>query len=151
MKIWGRNGHEIRQLWHEEGGARAYMGVAVSYFPNFFVLAGPNTLPNGNSTLHGIECSVIYILRVLKPLLGKWSCNPKSIMVKPAAEDAYNKRLQGLMQDFVYTEEVNTYFINKESGRNTLIWPGSLLSFWWSSCVERVKWSDYDIEKAKTD
>ncbi|KAL9101023.1 MAG: hypothetical protein Q9163_003665 [Psora crenata] len=149
MRIIGRNGWDLRQHWNESGGARAYMGVAVSGFPNFFILTGPNTLPNGNSTLQGIECSVIYILRVLKPLFGGKRPHASTIMVKAAAEDAYNEKLQHWMQDFVYTPDVDTYFSNKQSGRNTLVWPGSQFSFYWSRCVKGVAWADYELDKAK--
>lgn len=48
-----------------------YYRVMVSQFPNLFLLTGPNTLPSGHSTLLGIEASVAYILRLLKPLLQK--------------------------------------------------------------------------------
>ena len=123
--------------------------VAVSGFPNLFVLTGPNTLPNGNSTLHGIECSVVYILRVLKPLLGGKSPQASTVMVKAAAEDAYNEKLQHWMQDFVYSTDVDTYFVNKQSGRNTLVWPGSQFGFYWGRCIQGVKWADYEVSRVK--
>ncbi|KAL9126730.1 MAG: hypothetical protein Q9217_004257 [Psora testacea] len=149
MQILGRDGRDLREQWNRLGGARAYMGVAVSGFPNLFILTGPNTLPSGNSTLHGIECSVTYILRVLKPLFTGKSPRSSTIMVKAAAEDAYNEKLQRWMQEFVYSTDVDTYFINKQSGRNTLVWPGSQFSFYWSRCVQGVKWADYEFGRTK--
>ena len=66
----------------------------MSGFPNLFVLTVPNKLPNGNSTLYGIECSVVYNLRLLKPLFSEKSPRSLTVNVKAAAEDAYNEKLQ---------------------------------------------------------
>ena len=70
-------------------------------------------------------------------------------MVKAAAEDAYNEKLQHWMRDFVYSTDVDTYFVNKQSGRNTLVWPGSQFSFYWSRCIQGVKWADYKVSRVK--
>src|SRR5205814_9771081 len=41
MKVVGRGGVDLHSHW--DGDARAYLGITIPGFPNFFVLYGPNT------------------------------------------------------------------------------------------------------------
>ncbi len=67
MKVTGRNGIDLHEQWG--GDARAYLGVAIPHFPNFFCLYGPNTniVVNG-SIIYFSECGVRYILGLLELL-----------------------------------------------------------------------------------
>lgn len=126
----------------------------VSGFPNLFLLTGPNTLPSGHSTLLGIESSVTYILRLLEPQL-RWKAlsdqpHPSKMEVKKEAEDAFNRFVECRMEGLVYTSDVSTWYIDKRTGKNHLVWPGSQLRFWWSRCVEMVRWTDFVLSKVKT-
>ncbi len=116
-------------------------------FPNLFLLTGPNTLPSGHSTLVGIECSVEYILRVIGHL-AKESTVTKGVKVQvlPNAHQSFNDCIQTRMQGLVYTANVRNWYIDSRSGRNTLIWPGTQLEFWWSRCMRKVRWSEFEIE-----
>ncbi len=60
MTVTGRGGLDLRDEWRD--GARAYLGVTVSGFPNFFILYGPNTNLGHNSILVMIEAQVGYII-----------------------------------------------------------------------------------------
>ncbi len=128
--------------------------VMVSGFPNLFLLTGPNTLPSGHSTLLGIEHSVTYILRLLEPLLGSkvLSNQPSAskIEIKKEAEDDFNRFVERRMKGLVYTSDISTWYIDKRTGKNHLVWPGSQLRFWWSRCVEKVRWTDFILSKEKT-
>ena len=122
--------------------------TSVNKFPNFFMLAGPNTLPSNNSTLQGIECSVVYITRILKHLLSQASKDSEKtpvIMPRAEAESRFNFDLQKTIQSLIYTKEVNTWYIHAKTGKNTLIWPGTQMAFWWSRCVKPIRWSDWSI------
>ncbi|POR31065.1 Uncharacterized protein TPAR_08733 [Tolypocladium paradoxum] len=148
MIIKGRNGAVLPEVWQKPGSfASAYMGVCVADFPNLFLLTGPNTLPSGHSTLVGIECSVEYILRLIDPLIDEDTKTPRraSIQVKEAAQRVFNNRIQADMQGLVYTADVGNWYFDKRSGRNTLIWPGTQWAFWWSRCIRKPNWCDFDI------
>lgn len=125
----------------------------MSGFPNLFLLTGPNTLPSGHSTLLGIENSVTYILRLLEPLLNSKALSGQphtsKIEVKKEAEDSFNRFVERRMKGLVYTSDVSTWYIDKRTGKNHLVWPGSQLEFWWSRCIERVRWTDFVYEKEK--
>lgn len=115
-------------------------------FPNLFVLTGPNTLPSGNSTLHGIECSIVYITRLLKHLAKSGKGSDVTIKPDMQAERRFNENIQQQLKGLIYTKAVNTWYINRETGKNTLIWPGTQTAFWWSRCVQKIQWKDWIIE-----
>ncbi|KAM0252769.1 hypothetical protein ACHAQJ_007607 [Trichoderma viride] len=148
MRIIGHDGAELPKIWQQEDSyAQAYMGVCVAGFPNLFLLTGPNTLPSGHSTLIGIECSVEYILRLISQAPGGFvPSNRVRIEVKSSSQIAFNEWIQSQMQRLVYTADVPNWYIDARSGRNTLIWPGSQLAFWWSRCRRRLAWEDFDVQ-----
>lgn len=152
MTIAGRGGVELPEIWRREGNfASAYMGVCLPEFPNLFFLTGPNTLPSGHSTLTGIECSVEYILQMLGTIISEEedSLISKRVMVqvRSNAHSSFNDWIQERMQGLVYTSDVRNWYIDRRSGRNTLIWPGTQLEFWWSRSVRGVRWGDYEVER----
>ena len=67
MQVTGRNGIDLNEQW--DGDARAYMGITVPNFPNFFLLYGPNTniVVNG-SIIYFSECEVQYVMGCLRML-----------------------------------------------------------------------------------
>jgi hypothetical protein len=67
-------------------------------------------------------------------------------MPKEKAEREFNEKIQQKLQNLVYTKAVSTWYINPDTGKNTLIWPGSQMAFWWSRCVKWVQWKDWTIE-----
>ena len=68
MKVVGRGGVDLHGHW--DGEARAYLGVSVPGFPNFFVLYGPNTniVVNG-SIIWFSECEVRYVMDCIRTVL----------------------------------------------------------------------------------
>lgn len=165
MRIQGLSSRELRQDWKTRGGAEAYMGsvvadssllssgpllmicsVSTAGYPNLFFLAGPNTLPSSNSTLHGIECSVVYITRVLQRLKQRGQLNSAVLDVSPDAEKGFNEMVQRNISKLIYAKTVSTWYINKDTGKNTLVWPGTQLSFWYSRCVKAINWSAWKIK-----
>lgn len=96
----------------------------------------------------------MYILRLLEPLLRSKALSgqphPSKIEVKKEAEDAFNRFVERRMKGLVYTSDISTWYIDKRTGKNHLVWPGSQLEFWWSTCVEMVRWTDFVLSKEKT-
>ncbi|KAI0836652.1 hypothetical protein F5Y06DRAFT_305100 [Hypoxylon sp. FL0890] len=149
MKVLGIKGKDLRETWKAKGGSEAYMGVSVNGRPNFSMLAGPNTLPSGSSTLRGIECSIIYITQILRSLwarAGVKKAQPLVVMPTQKAKAEFNAMIQQKMKGLVYTSSVNTWYINKNGGKNTLIWPDTQFSFWRSRCLWPIRWSDWTVQ-----
>ena len=60
MEIRGRGGVDLREHWGSR--PRAYLGMTVPGFPNFFCLYGPGTnLASGGSLIFASECEVRYV------------------------------------------------------------------------------------------
>lgn len=103
--------------------------VSITSFPNLFILTGPKTLPSGNSTLRGIECSIIYIIRLLKRLKRSNPAKYVTIMPSMRVGREFNENIQHELKVLVYSDAVNTWYIDRDTGKNTLIWPGSQTTF----------------------
>jgi 4-hydroxyacetophenone monooxygenase len=126
MDVVGRDGIELHEQW--DGNARAYLGVAVPHFPNFFMLYGPNTniVVNG-SIIYFSECEVHYILGCVKLLLEQ---SLQSLDCRTDVHDTYNEWVDGgnaMMAWGVST--VNSWYKN-DTGRVAQNWPFGLLEFW---------------------
>ena len=89
MKVTGRGGIDLNAQW--DGDARAYLGITVPNFPNFFMIYGPNTniVVNG-SIIYFSECEVQYILGCLRLLLED---GHRALDCKREVHDAYNVRI----------------------------------------------------------
>ena len=116
IPVTGRGGRALGDVWAE--GARAYLGIAVSGFPNLFMLYGPNT--NNGSILHNIECQVAYALRHIRRMEDErlaW------IDVRPEALDSYNEKLQRDIAAIpAWNAGVQGYY-RAQSGLNVTQWP----------------------------
>src|SRR5207253_3915210 len=113
MKVTGRNGVDLFEQW--DGDARAYMGVVVPNFPNFFMLYGPNTniVVNG-SIIYFSECEVQYVLGCIRLLLDE---GHRALDVRPDVHDAYNERIDAAnLQRTWGASKVNSWYKN-EKGR----------------------------------
>ncbi|HEX5096509.1 MAG TPA: NAD(P)/FAD-dependent oxidoreductase, partial [Acidimicrobiia bacterium] len=58
LKVVGRGGRSLRELWGDE--PRAYLGITVPGFPNFYMLYGPGT--NGGEIVTMLEAQARYAL-----------------------------------------------------------------------------------------
>jgi len=77
----------LKNFWN--GTPRAYWGLTVPHFPNFFILYGPNTNLGHNSIIFILECQVSYVLSCVKAIISK---NLKSINLKPDILEQYQKK-----------------------------------------------------------
>ena len=65
MRIKGLAGRDLNDAWRN--GAEAYLGLAVTGFPNFFMLYGPNTNAVA-SIIYMLECQARYIASAIRTL-----------------------------------------------------------------------------------
>ncbi|MFV0308227.1 MAG: flavin-containing monooxygenase [Desertimonas sp.] len=138
MKVVGRAGADLHETW--DGDARAYLGVTVPGFPNFFMLYGPNTniVVNG-SIIWFTECEVRYVMDCVRQILSE---GHRAIDVKADVHDRYNEEIDAenlLMSWGVST--VNSWYKNA-NGRVAQNWPFPLIDFW--ERTREVDLADYD-------
>ncbi len=140
MQVVGAGGVELNEEWG--GDARAYLGITVPGFPNFFMLYGPNTnLVINGSILVMVECQVRYVVEAVGALLRTgartMSCR-RDVHVRYGEEmDEGNARMVWGVAD------VPSWYRNAR-GKVTQNWPFDLHSYW-----ERTKEPDLsDFELA---
>lgn len=126
MKVVGRGGVELHDRWG--GDARAYLGITVPGFPNFFTIYGPNTniVVNG-SIIFFSECAVNYIAGCLELLIGG---GHKALEVREDVHDAFNRAVDDANGRMAWgAATVHTWYRNA-LGRISQNWPYSLLEYW---------------------
>jgi cation diffusion facilitator CzcD-associated flavoprotein CzcO len=123
MTIVGRSGRVLRDEWSK--GARAYLGVTVSGFPNFFMLYGPNTNLGHNSILVMIEAQADYILDALSKMQVR---GLKRIDVKQPVMDEYNRSLQQDLARSVWATTGASWY-KLADGTITNNWPHSTIRY----------------------
>jgi 4-hydroxyacetophenone monooxygenase len=126
MRVTGRDGADLHQQW--QGDARAYLGIVVPNFPNFFLLYGPNTniVVNG-SIIYFSECEVHYVLECLRMVLASGAT---AIDCRRDVHDAYNERIDaGNLERVWGVSTVNSWYKN-DKGRVAQNWPFNLIEYW---------------------
>lgn len=126
FKVVGRDGVELHERWN--GDARAYLGMTVPGFPNFFIIYGPNTniVVNG-SIIFFSECSVRYIIGGLKMLA---ESGHVTMEVKPQVHDAYNDKVDAANKLMAWgAPQVSSWYKNA-TGRVSQNWPFPLVDYW---------------------
>jgi len=123
--VTGRGGRTLADTWAERG-MQALRGLAISGFPNFFMLVGPNTGLGHNSIILMIEAQVGYLVDLLDKAraAGIPALDPRA-----DAQAAYNRRLQDDLGHTVWnTGGCMSWYLDRH-GRNTTLWPGSTIRF----------------------
>jgi 4-hydroxyacetophenone monooxygenase len=126
MKVTGRNGIDLHEQW--AGDARAYLGVTIPHFPNFFCLYGPNTniVVNG-SIIYFSECGVRYILGLLELL---FRSGQRTIEVRKDVHDTFNEAVDAENKAMAWGwSDVSSWYKN-EHGHVAQNWPFTLLEYW---------------------
>ena len=136
MRITGRDGLDLRQEWSR--GARAYLGVTVTGFPNFFMLYGPNTNLGHNSILVMIEAQVGYILDVLEQMRAR---GLRRIDVKRDVLEAYNHSLQQDLARSVWAATGASWY-KLADGTITNNWPHSTIRY--QRLLRSARLEDFD-------
>ena len=140
MQILGRGGAELSKQWDGDN-PRAYLGITVPNFPNFFLMYGPNTniVVNG-SIIFFSECEMRYILSCIELLVqhGHAALEPKA-----AVHDAYNAQIDAGNAEMAWgISKANSWYKNAR-GRVTQNWPFTLVEYW--ERTRAVQAADYHV------
>jgi len=125
-KIVGKDGVELHEKW--KGDARAYLGMTIHGFPNFFCIYGPNTniVVNG-SIIFFSEASVRYIVNALKLLA---ETDAKTIEVREDVHDAFNRRVDEENKKMAWGIPDAKSWYKNQFGRVSQNWPWRLVDYW---------------------
>ncbi len=117
--IRGKSGRALADHWSD--GARAYLGIVTSEFPNLFFMYGPNTNLGHNSILLMAESQADYIVQALAAAERSNAC---ALEVRADIEAQYNTDIQARLQAMVWNSVADSWY--KSGGRITNNWPGSV-------------------------
>ena len=121
IDIVGDGGRLLHDRWGDDPSA--YLGVAVSGFPNFFMLYGPNTNQGGNSIVYILEAGA----RLVASALTRLARRGGYLDVRPDAESRYNEQLSRDLERTIWTQ-CDSYF-RSPSGRIVTQWPYTELDY----------------------
>ena len=130
------DGLDLNDAWRD--GAEAYLGMTVAGFPNLFILVGPNTGLGHNSIVFMIEAQVHYVLACLERMKQR---KVGALEVKPAAQRAFNDRVQERLSSVVWNTGGCTSWYLDENGKNVTLWPGYTTEYWLRT--RRPRWTHY--------
>jgi cation diffusion facilitator CzcD-associated flavoprotein CzcO len=119
IRIIGPSGREVHEIWREEGGANALLGVCSPHLPNFFMMYGPNSNTATTSMSFVLERQASFITRIIKYMVkhGRSTIRPTAL-----ATAAYNAWLQQKINKTVWTAGCSNYF-TAGGGRVVTNWP----------------------------
>ncbi len=118
-KVRGVDGRSLREHWADTG-MRAYRGTAMPGFPNYFMLAGPNTGIGHTSLLVMIEAQVAHVVGALRALRAR---GERVIDVLPAALERWSDEVQAKAAPTVWNSGGCSSWYLDDAGRNTTLWP----------------------------
>ena len=99
LKVIGKSGAVMQEVWDSRGGPQAYMGNAMDGFPNLFILFGPNTATGHSSVILASENMVEYSLKFIRRILKH---DVKTFEVKKEKEIAWTKMIQDNLKRTVW-------------------------------------------------
>jgi len=138
MEVEGRGGRSLRRDWKD--AARAYLGITLPCFPNFFVMYGPNTNLGHNSILFMLECQGGYIVDCVRKLRDR---GLRWLELREDAMSAWEARLQRELARTVWARTGKSWYKTTD-GTITNNWSGSTLRYWWKT--RKADLSDYRQE-----
>ena len=140
-RIRGRDGRTMAEAWN--GSPRAYLGTAVSGFPNLFLLVGPNSAGGYNSIIFTTEAHVNYVVECLKQMDRR---GVRSVEVRADVYDGFSRETDRRLHASVWNKGGCASWYLDRNGRNGVWWPGFTWRLW--QRTRRFDTSDYQLTAA---
>ncbi|WUW19344.1 NAD(P)/FAD-dependent oxidoreductase [Streptomyces sp. NBC_01463] len=123
-KVRGRTGELLSTVW--AGSPRAYLGVSVPLFPNFFMFLGPNSGLGHSSMVYMIEAQAEHVRKAIRALDISGSA---TIEVDRRIHDLYNAELDRKLATTVWETGGCRSFYRDANGRNATLYPDWTFAF----------------------
>jgi len=137
VPIRGRGGADLQGVWSGDD-PRAYLGIMVPGFPNFFLMLGPNTLTGHNSALLSLEPQVAHAIACMQRVRRE---GRRWIGVKASVAAAQDAVQQQRLAASVWNRCSSWY--RTEGGRIVAIWPGYARDY--ERAVRRIDGDAYEL------
>lgn len=133
VEVRGREGRSIHEVWGND--PRAFLGMTVPGFPNFYMLYGPNT--HGTVVSFVLERQAEFAARDIRRLQ---RAGGGAIEVRASADAWYQRTLQRAIDGVSAWKSGCHNFYNSASGRNVVQWPWTHRRYYlWARALRR--WS----------
>ncbi|KAL9007186.1 MAG: hypothetical protein Q9188_000120 [Gyalolechia gomerana] len=107
LRIRGKGGEYMQDVWDARGGPQAYLGLAMDGFPNLFIIFGPNTATGHSSVVLASENMVEYTIKVVKKILHG---DVTTAEVKKESEVAWTKTVQERLKRTVFNSGCRNWY-----------------------------------------
>ncbi len=138
VNIEGRNHQSLAAAWHD--APEAYLGIAVSGFPNFFMLYGPNTNLGHNTITFMLERQAEYIVQALTGMEEKQIA---AMDPTPEAQALFNENLQQALAKTTWADPACHSWYKRPDGRITQNWSSHTRAY--ESATKTVNFTDYRL------
>ncbi|MDQ8727981.1 NAD(P)/FAD-dependent oxidoreductase [Bradyrhizobium sp. LHD-71] len=143
IEVYGRHGKRLRDSWGDDD-PRAYLGITIPDYPNFFMIYGPNTnLAHGGSAIFHSECQIRYVMEGIRELV---EAGAKSIECRPGPFETYNAKVDRALSGMVWSHPAMTNWYKNKRGRVVMNSPWRLVDY--RNLTEHLDPSDYAFERA---
>jgi cation diffusion facilitator CzcD-associated flavoprotein CzcO len=124
-KVHGVDGRSLKEYWADTG-MRAYCGSTIPGFPNFFMMAGPNTGIGHTSLVVMIEAQVAHMAGALRALRDRGA---DVVDVRPDVLERWSTEVQAKAAPTVWNSGGCSSWYLDDAGRNTTLWPDYTFRF----------------------
>lgn len=139
--VTGEDGVRLADVW-SEGGAKAFGGIAVDGFPNFFFVNGPHVGLGFGSIIFMIETQSRHVVEALEHALTE---DVTTIRVRPERQEEFTEFIDARAKNTVWlTGGCDSFYIADLSGRLTTLWPDFMTRY--SDDFSTFDPTDYKIE-----
>jgi cation diffusion facilitator CzcD-associated flavoprotein CzcO len=126
FQVYGIGGRNLNREWEKE--TASYKGVAVSGYPNYFKINGPNTGSGHSSQLCYIEAMAGYIVKAICAVRNDKAI--RAIDVKKDVQDRYVAAMKKALRSTVWQTGGCSPFYRKDmTGEVTSLSPESVVGF----------------------
>lgn len=115
VRYEGRNGRTLEEAWKKDG-PRAYLGMTLPDYPNFFMLYGPNSQPRTIGHYTWAEVWANYVSSLIVAMI---EGNHKTLECRPDLFASYNEQLDRELEKIIWSEGKGGYHLN-ERGRSVI-------------------------------
>lgn len=142
LRVTGRDGRDLHKEWGDD--PRAFLGITVPGFPNFYLLYGPNT--HGTVVSFVLERQAEFASRDVRRLRRGGG---GTIEVRPQVDGWYQRTLQETVEAVETWKSGCHNFYLSPSGRNVVQWPWTHRRYYlWARALRR--WSSVHRRPAPT-
>jgi 4-hydroxyacetophenone monooxygenase len=139
LDVRGMGGVSLREVWDDDD-PRAYLGVSVPGFPNFFMLGGPNSFPGSGSFMYFMEVQMRYIRELMTQMIEQ---GIDALDARDEPNRVYNELVDSTHATTVWTHPgMQTYYRNSR-GRVVFVMPFLNVEYWNMTC--KVDLADYTV------